>query len=238
MADYRNHQKELGNKGGVRFTELQLCDTELPFCIGCKRCIREGEESCPHHETVGKIAGYIEDADCVIIGSSVYSLAVAAITKNFLEHMAYQFRRPRYFTKKALVVTASEKHGARETATYIRKIFKYWGFNRVYKLAVFDFDVNRFRKVKKTLKMITKITGRFYADVESGRLYQPTFRQLFDYNAARARSLFFERDRRYWFESGLINAPFSPKLHLGILEKTLGNLFFNVMSMSFKRTEK
>ncbi|WP_347707330.1 NAD(P)H-dependent oxidoreductase [Clostridium sporogenes] len=49
----------------------------------------------------------MEKADALIVTSPVYSLQITGLLKNSIDHMAYNFHRPRFFTKKALVITTT-----------------------------------------------------------------------------------------------------------------------------------
>ena len=55
----------------------------------------------------------------MIITSPVYSLQISGQLKNFIDHMSYNFHRPKYFNKKALIITTTGGVRAKEIANYI-----------------------------------------------------------------------------------------------------------------------
>ena len=59
------------------------------------------------------------DADGIIVASPVYAMNVTALLKNFLDHTAYFYHRPEFFTKKALVVVSTAGAGQKDVAKYI-----------------------------------------------------------------------------------------------------------------------
>ena len=231
-------QKQMEQLGNVTFDEVHLADTDIPFCIGCFACFEYGEQKCPHSEKVQPIAQKIEAADCLIFASSTYSLALTALSKNFIDHMSYNFHRPRLFTKKALVVASTAGGGAGSTVKYIRDILKHWGFNRVYGLPVKSYSIGDYHPPQKVVDQCTKTSALFYNDVASGKLYRPTLKRLMFYNVWRAMTKYGAEkknaDYRYWHDTGLYMHPFSEEVHISIIEKGIGNLLFRVVTRSLK----
>ena len=85
------------------FEEIHLLKENIPLCVGCYKCINESERKCPHFGKVGPIIEKIMECDGLIIGSPVYAMNVSALLKNFLDHTAYLYHRPEFFTKKAFL---------------------------------------------------------------------------------------------------------------------------------------
>ena len=89
------------------FEEIHLKDYNIPLCNGCYNCILKGEKYCPHFDKINTIMDKLKSADAFIIASPVYAMNVTAILKNFIDHTAYLYHRPEFFTKKALVVVST-----------------------------------------------------------------------------------------------------------------------------------
>jgi len=89
---------------------------------------------------------YINDkitwCDAMIITSPVYSLQISGQLKNFIDHMSYNFHRPKYFNKKALIITTTGGVRAKEIANYIKEVLTFWGINTTYKLPIVYRDNN------------------------------------------------------------------------------------------------
>ena len=88
---------------------LNLYDYPIPLCTGCHSCILTGEDTCPHRDAVRKIEGKLTASDGLILASPGYMFSVTAIMKNFLDHVAYNCHRPKYFGKKAFLLSACTK---------------------------------------------------------------------------------------------------------------------------------
>lgn len=90
----------------INFTEVHLSDLNLPFCMGCSNCFRVGHKHCPHNQIIQPIIDLIEENDAVIISVSSFQGQPTALMKNFTDHLAFMIHRPRFFTKKALIISS------------------------------------------------------------------------------------------------------------------------------------
>ena len=214
------------------FEEIHLAKEKIPLCKGCYNCIMKGEEKCPHHKMVSPIIEKIAGCDAIIIGSPVYAMNVTAVLKNFLDHTAYLYHRPEFFTKKALVVVTTAGAGHKKVATYIDETLRHWGVNKVYKLPMACGG-----KENLETKKIDKVAQKFSSDVESGKLHSPKFGDIIFFNvwkAMAASSDPIEADRDFWFKTGLVNHDFSPKVKLNFIKKTFSKVMFFVLKRVMK----
>ncbi|MBN2651568.1 MAG: NAD(P)H-dependent oxidoreductase [Spirochaetales bacterium] len=88
---------------------LYLQDYDLPFCTGCHNCILRGEDKCPHFQVVSSIEKKIMNADLLILATPGYMFNVTGIMKNFLDHVAYNCHRPKYFGKRIYMISSCTK---------------------------------------------------------------------------------------------------------------------------------
>jgi hypothetical protein len=171
------------------------------------------------------------EADGIIITSPVYALNVTALLKNLFDHTAYLYHRPRFFTKKALVVVTTAGAGQKDVSKYMDETLRHWGMNKVYKLALKCGGVDTL-----DTKTIDKVAIEFGKDVESGKLHSPKPMDIIFYEVWRAMSLkgHIEQDKKYWHETGLVNEDFAPEVKLGIFKKVFAKLMFNIMKKVLK----
>lgn len=224
--------KQVKNNLNGEFEEIHLAKEKIPLCKGCYNCIMKGEEKCPHHKAVGPIMEKISDCDAVIIGSPVYAMNVTAVLKNFLDHTAYLYHRPEYFTKKALVVVTTAGAGHKKVAKYIDETLRHWGVNKVYKIPMACGG-----KDELETKGIDKVAQKFSSDVESGKLHGPKFGDIifFDvWKAMASSSDPIEADRDFWHKAGLINHDFAPEVKLNFIKKSFSKLMFFVLKRVMK----
>lgn len=139
---------------------------KIPMCTGCFNCILKSEEKCPHYESIKYINDKITWCDAMIITSPVYSLQISGQLKNFIDHMSYNFHRPKYFNKKALIITTTGGVRAKEIANYIKEVLTFWGINTTYKLPI----VYRDNNLEKYDKQIDKVLSKFIYTLKNEKL--------------------------------------------------------------------
>lgn len=214
------------------FEEIHLMEEKIPMCKGCYNCIMQGEDKCPHRDKIVPIVDKISSADGIIVACPVYAMNVTAILKNYLDHTAYIYHRPAFFTKKALVIVSTAGAGQKDVAKYIDETLRHWGVNKVYKITHACGG-----KDSIDVKNINGISQKFAKDVESGKLHSPKFGDVLFYNVWRAMVLSeapLEADAKFWFETGLVNNDFSPKIKLNIVKKAFAKMMFFVMKRVIK----
>jgi len=98
------------------FTYIFLKNEDIRTCTGCHQCIFTGEARCPlKNDAVADIVSRMEAADAVVFASPGYMMNVTGIMKQFLDRVAYNCHRPRFFRQKALLVANSSQWATKET---------------------------------------------------------------------------------------------------------------------------
>ena len=219
--------------GEVTFEEIHLSKLDIPMCLGCNTCFFKGENKCPHSSLIQPIAEKISASDCVIITSPSYSLALSATCKNFIDHMSYNFHRPRFFTKKMLVISTTAGAGSDSITKYIRDVFKFWGFNDGYRISLSCFSSSGYKPTAKVIKKCESIADKFYKDVTTKKMHPATLKRIFYYNVWRSMSLAGtpeeNMDNHYWLETGMRDMAFYKEIKIGILKKGFGNFIYGIM---------
>lgn len=84
----------------VEMEIIFLSQVALPDCLGCHRCISEGEDKCYQAERVNLLYEKMRTADGVILATPVYNQHVTALMKKFLDYLTYLWHRPAFFGKR------------------------------------------------------------------------------------------------------------------------------------------
>ncbi len=208
------------------FIEVHLAKEKIPLCNGCYRCFDENESKCPHFDKIHQIMEKIEECDAIIITSPVYAMNVSGLIKNFFDHTAYLYHRPRLFTKKALVVVTTAGAGHKDVAKYIDETLRHWGVNKVYKLAMACGG-----KTMDT-KKVDEVSKNFSKDVDSNKLHNPKLMDIIFFNVWRTLALgdnSMEADAEYWKSTGLVNCDFAPEVKLNIFKKIFSKILFQIL---------
>lgn len=214
------------------FEEIHLIAENIPICIGCMNCVLDGEENCPHYNKIHPLIEKIRQCDGLIITSPVYAMNVSSLLKNFIDHTAYLYHRPEFFTKKALVVVSTAGAGQKKVAKYIDETLRHWGFNKVYKITYACGG-----KESLETKDIDKTAKKFSQDVKSCKLHSPKFKDVLFFSLWKSLAVSnnpIKSDKKYWFDSGLINYDFAPEVKLNPIKKVFSKLMYFIFKKIMK----
>lgn len=231
----------------IVFNEVHLSDINLPFCTGCSNCFREGHRTCPHNEIVQPIMDMIEDGDGVIFSVPCFQGHLPGILKNFTDHMAFMLHRPRYFRKKALIISTTGGVSASSTTKALAATLSGWGFNKCYQLPVTALSWNAYKPTKRDLIRTYDITEKFYLDVKSGKMHVPGVGVLIPFNLFQAMCVgnsgekdYPTEDNHFWPKYlGMRYAPGIPvtpvKKFIGWLIYLVGKKLSKSMVVTYKK---
>ena len=209
------------------FEEINLSSFNIPMCNGCFNCFKNGEEYCPHSDYIEPIVEKLKDCDAIILASPVYAMNVPALLKNFIDHTAYFYHRPEFFTKKAIVVVSTAGAGQKKVANYLDETLRHWGVNKVYKLSVACGGKDSLETDK-----IDKVAKKFRSDVESGKMHSPKWGDIIFFDAWKVMVLSDDpipADKKFWFDTGLVNHDFSPDVKLGFVKRIFSKVMFTIL---------
>jgi multimeric flavodoxin WrbA len=154
--------------------------------------------------------------------------------KNFIDHLAYFYHRPCFFDKKGLVVVTTAGTGHKKVSNYLSETLYNWGFNKVYKIAM---PVHQQNLKEKDIEKINKTSMKWYNDLKSGKLHNPSFKAILYYNLWKRMSTSsnpIELDNRYWTFTRLKDYYFAPNVPLNPLKKVFGILISGLFGKIFK----
>lgn len=230
-------KEKINEKIDVDYEIIELSKMKIPMCTGCFNCILKSEEKCPHYESIKYINNKIDWCDAMIITSPVYSLQVSGQLKNFIDHMSYNFHRPKYFNKKALIITTTAGVNAKEISNYIKEVLTFWGINTTYKLPI----VYRNAKLEIYDKQIDKVLNEFIDTLKNNTFKSPTFKTIASYNVFRSMSTNLytkgNPDYDYWKNSELYKYPYHPDIKIGMIKSIFGNTLYKVASKRMKNNK-
>ncbi|MBE5962740.1 MAG: NADPH-dependent oxidoreductase [Lachnospiraceae bacterium] len=158
---------------------------------------------CPHNKQIEPILQAIEACDGMIFAASSYQGALPAIAKNFTDHLAFLLHRPRFFTKKALIITTTGAVGGKSLTKSVAATLPGWGFNRCYRLSVAAYSWNDYKPSMKDRDKAKRVTIAFYQDVKSKKLHAPSFGVLIPFNLFQAICKTYAPGMKYESQDGV-----------------------------------
>lgn len=226
---------EMQKNGDFTFEIIELAKEKIPNCVGCFNCIEKGEEKCPHKSFIEPILKKMEEADAFIITTPVYSMQVTGILKTFLDHMAFNFHRPRFYKKKALIITTTAGAGHKDVAKYLKSVMHYWSLNYVEILPIVyrSYTLSDNNKEK-----IIKVARNFSKELNSNIIHKPSFKSLIMYNLWRKLSLSSKdkmiADYNYWSKEDCKGKYYFSGIPIGFSKKMICKLFNISMKTNLK----
>lgn len=184
------------------FREIHLSEMNLPFCIGCSNCFRSGYEKCPHANHMKPIQEAMEEADGIIVASTTFFMRETGLLKNLMDHLTYLMHRPKFFTKKALIITTVGGVGGRAAAKSIAGFFNGIGVNKCYQKSIRSISWNAYEPNKKDKVRIRKCAAKFSQDVISGKIHFQSTGLLIPYNLFRGMCIYYVAGTEYETEDG------------------------------------
>ena len=215
-------EEKMQTLGEVEFEYLFLRDMSLGDCMGCHLCIEKGEEKCPLKDDRDMIIENMEKADGIILVSSIYSLHVTALMKNFIDHLSFLWHRPRLIGKKVMVLSAGG--GVfKQPLGYLETAANFWGCHFVHKLGVPRIEALKPKYREKVMKDIEKAADVFYKAVKENKNPVPTLGALIRFNMWKSNAIackeVLPRDYPYWKEKGWIDSEYFYETKISLPKK-------------------
>ncbi|PKM96211.1 MAG: hypothetical protein CVU84_00405 [Firmicutes bacterium HGW-Firmicutes-1] len=203
-------ESEKDGKLTFDFEHLYLSDHHIDFCIGCHQCIFYGEDKCPHALKVKEIEEKILLADAIVLASPGYMFSVTGIMKNFLDHVAYNCHRPKYFGKRAFLISSCTKWQTKGVFIPMETWASAAGFNVVDKVYVdiLPFPMSKVELDKRRTKL-EKAAHSFYKAMIRPSTLKPKFGEIFVFHVFRVickiAPQILQADLRYYEEKDAFN---------------------------------
>ena len=197
------------SKGNVEFEYLMLKDADLSQCRGCFVCFVKGEDHCPCKDNASVIEQKMHAADGVIFATPVYGMNVSALMKTFIDRFSYIFHRPRFFDKKALLLSTTGALGLKEVLDYLKLVAGVWGFEVSHRVGIVTppGQISK-KKEQENNRKLEKAALEFYNSLQKKRR-SPGLKDILIFHAQKASfgelGLSSPADHTYWKEKGWLS---------------------------------
>jgi multimeric flavodoxin WrbA len=193
----------------LEFQYMNLKDMDLRSCIGCYRCLADGENNCPLKDDRSQLEAFMELADGVVFATPVYVANVSGMFKNFLDRFAYICHRPRFHGKKALVLSSTGSLGTGIVNMISKMSVETWGFEVAASLgAITSPAISREDEVMQWLKIeknSAKAAKKFLKALKNTKKVRARFFKLYAFRLQKASFGNADRlkaDFNYWKSKG------------------------------------
>ena len=209
---------------------IYLNDLELGFCKSCLLCYTKGEQYCPHKEVTTMLLNKMLECDVVIFASPVYEQHVTALMKNFYDNFSFMFHRPRFFNKKAILVSSTGGSGLKETLSYMKMCAIGWGFQIAGTVGVCGATLKTDETYKqKVQNNINHLVDNLFKSEES----TPTLYQLAMFRAMQSKALGSSKKKdisfEYWKEHGWLEKEYYTNAKISLFKKIYSRFIRKIM---------
>ncbi len=112
---------------GMEISTINLAESGLTYCHGCRVCFDRGETHCPYWNEVAPVKAAMQKADVWILASPVYVDDISGLMKTFLDRMAHVNHRPEFAGKYAFLLTTSGTGSSGHAARTMANTLRTWG---------------------------------------------------------------------------------------------------------------
>lgn len=211
-----------------------LRDLDLGFCKSCLLCYTKGEQYCPHNQITGLLLEKMSDSDIVIFASPVYEQHVTALMKNFYDNFSFMFHRPRFFGKKAILLSSTGGSGLKETLSYMKMTAIGWGFDIAGVVGVCGASLSTDENYKMNVQSkIDRLVDKIYKDKKQD---QPSLYQLAMFRAMQCKAIKAAQKKNveynYWLERGWLEKNYYTSRKIGLARQIYSGFLKHVMKKS------
>lgn len=193
----------------VAFEYLWLKDTDLAPCKGCLACFSRGEETCPNRDDAPLIEKKMHEADAVVFATPVYGMNVSGQMKIFIDRLSYVFHRPRFFEKKALLLTTAGVIGNEDVLKYLDTVARLWGFEVSGTAGLITAAPVPHDRIEKNREAVARAAAEFAASLQRPVRRSPGMMDVFIFRGQRAvfsqLAEISPADYAYWKEKGWLD---------------------------------
>ncbi|HNX99213.1 MAG: flavodoxin family protein [Oscillospiraceae bacterium] len=183
----------------VEMEILSLYDYNIQDCLGCEKCILQGD--CVRHDDVEFLMNKLEEADGIILSSPVYLQQVSGKLKSFIDRTCKWYHRPVLYGKPVLCVATTKGSGLKSTLSYLGSVAVQWGAMPIGRIG---------RTIRSIESPVTdKELSGFIKLLQAPQSYRPTLNSLINFETQKALAKYLNGlDTCYWSERGWDTKPY------------------------------
>ncbi len=215
--------------GDVECEIVALSDYRLEVCRGCKLCFEKGEAACPLKDDRDALIAKMIASDGVVFASPNYLFQVSAITKTFLDRLAFFAHRPRFFGKTFTNIVAQGFPFDSKIGRYLNFAGACLGYKTVGGSHITALEPMTEKEAQKVDRVLGRHSRRFYRSLMKSKLPAPSLVMLIGFRIGRTTLRLELDDRnfdyRYFRDKGWFDSDYYYPVRLGPLKKVAGSLF-------------
>lgn len=200
---------------------INLFDYKIENCIGCKKCISDGE--CCFKDDMLNLMEKMIKSDGLILSSPIYVGTVSGKFKTMVDRTCMWYHRPELAGKPILFVATTEATGIKDTKKCFETIAMEWGCQKAGFIARSSRNINSSVQNKELLQFLKLLN-------EGKSSYKPSIYEINIFQVQKVLALKTnERDKQFWQDSGWIDKVYYYTCKINLLKRIFSNLIFKFL---------
>jgi len=213
--------EQLLKKSDTNIEIINLFDYKIENCIGCKKCITDGE--CCFKDDMINLMQKMVKSDGLILSSPIYVGTVSGKFKTMVDRTCMWYHRPELAGKPILFVATTEATGIKDTNKCFETIAMEWGVQKAGFIARSSRNINSSVQDKELLQFLKLLN-----DGQSS--YKPSIYEINIFQVQKVLALKTnERDKQFWQDSGWIDKVYYYTCKINLLKRIFSNLIFKFL---------
>ena len=213
--------EQLLKKNDTNIEIINLFDYKIENCIGCKKCITDGE--CCFKDDMINLMIKMVKSDGLILSSPIYVGTVSGKFKTMVDRTCMWYHRPGLAGKPILFVATTEATGIKDTKKCFETIAMEWGVQKAGFIARSSRNINSSVKDKELIQFLKLLN-------EGKSSYKPSIYEINIFQVQKVLALKTnERDKQFWQDSGWIDKVYYYTCKVNLLKRIFSNLIFKFL---------
>jgi multimeric flavodoxin WrbA len=213
--------EQLLKKNDTNIEIINLFDYKIENCIGCKKCITDGE--CCFKDDMINLMIKMVKSDGLILSSPIYVGTVSGKFKTMVDRTCMWYHRPELAGKPILFVATTEATGIKDTKKCFETIAMEWGVQKAGFIARSSRNINSSVKDKELIQFLKLLN-------EGKSSYKPSIYEINIFQVQKVLALKTnERDKQFWQDSGWIDKVYYYTCKVNLLKRIFSNLIFKFL---------
>ena len=189
--------EQLLKKSDTNIEIINLFDYKIENCIGCKKCITDGE--CCFKDDMINLMQKMVKSDGLILSSPIYVGTVSGKFKTMVDRTCMWYHRPKLAGKPILFVATTEATGIKDTQKCFGTIAIEWGVQNAGFIARSSRNINSCVQDKELIQFLKLLN-------EGRSSYKPSIYEINIFQVQKVLALKTnERDKQFWQDNGWID---------------------------------
>ena len=200
---------------------INLFDYKIENCIGCRKCVTDGE--CCLKDDMTYLMKKMVESDGLILSSPIYVGSLSGKLKTMIDRTGIWYHRPELAGKPILCVATTEASGIKDTKRCFETICIEWGAQKAGFIARTSRNITapvHERELRRFLKLLH----------EGQSSYKPSLYEINIFQVQKVLALKTnKRDKQFWKDRGWVDKVYYYNCKINFLKRAFSNMIYKFL---------